>query len=475
MQDRTTAPASSTPIAVLDLDGVRVSDGRRFPFALTAGALPIGALLDSCRRHEFAQLWVMPRAEEHVRWQRQDWGAWHALTREPDAHLTPRTWCVVAAPGAYGTIGLARPGHESRPHLWRMARDGAELLEGLCAVRRHAGVSWEWSAGHTAMELLRSTHRGRNALPLPLPPPAVPEPVTAQRSIEPPLMWMRDLRPEERGRRWLWAYDKNGMYLGACASLPLAGMGVPLAIGPGMLDAAGWQPPTSQPGYWQVEIAAARQCEPPGFPPIVGGGGGLRRAGMESAIWVMTPTVRLLLELGMPPSAIRAAYVWPDHHQYLQAWYKRLGTARSDLMLDGAAGKLGARLALAATKQLYTRGIGWLEMPSETWRTADNPLARPDIAQAVRAAARANLYRDLLRLDPHAGPLPFAVAKNDTIYVTSDEDDAIKAAPAGLRLGEGLGQWKPVWREPVALAEAIAAIRDGSAVPLIRRLAERER
>ena len=454
-------------IAVLDPAGLRVSDGRRWASS-PHDHRPIGAMLDFCRAHNLGQLWIHPAADALLDWRAEAWHGFRPLGKE-DTRDRPRFWSTVVRAGVYEQTALVRPAYELAPACWRLAADGRELLEALCRFRLSVGVPFAYSGGHTAMDLLRATHSGRGTLTLRTPPPDIPAPVLAHGgSIEPDLSWLRPLTAAERARRWLHCFDKNGAYIGACASLPI-GDGEPCEVA--HLRVLTAEPAELRlPGFWLLYGPDVRAVQPAGLPPVVSP----RSVGPEDDVWVTTPTLRLLLELGLPPTAIERGIVWPEHHQHLQRWYKSLKDARDVLGDEARLGVPGAAMALRAVKRVYTRGIGWLGMRSPTWRTPDNPLARPDIPPMVRAAARANILRNLLRLDPaDATPSPFALAI-DAIYVVSDEEDPAAAVPAGLRIGTGLGQWKAQWARPIPLAEALPAIDSGRPGRFFRWLWTRE-
>lgn len=464
-----------TALAVLDESCVRVSDGRRFPLPSPHDRLGIGAVLASCHRHGLGQLWVHPRAEGLLDWSRESWAGFRPLghTEEERNPQTPRHWARVVRPGVYEETLLIRPAHDRKERLWAGAEDGRELLAALCRFRLALGLPFAWSPGHTAMDLLRQTHSGRrNTLTMPVPPPDLPPEIVARRAarvaaMEPDLQWMRHLTPAEAGRRWLHGFDKNGCYLGACASLWLAGAGAPMRLDPDVLRVLSPEKPeTSLPGYWQVYEGDVRAVQPAHLPPLVPH----KAYDDEGTAWITTPTLNLLLDMGFDRLQIEAAYVWPDRHQWLQPWYKRVADARKVLVGEAQLGASGAAIALAAVKTIYTYGIGYLEMgdsprhdgrEDDTWRTYDregnrsNPYDRPDIAHTIHGAARSNLYRALLRIDPADPHQPFLVAGVDSFYLTSDEEDPARALPKPLRYGrDDLGQWKAKLARPVPLAEA---------------------
>jgi hypothetical protein len=167
--------------------------------------------------------------------------------------------------------------------------------------------------------------------------------------------------------------------------------------------------------------------------------------------WLSTISVEYARELG-GLAGISEAYIWPEAHRPLDAWYKRLRGARETLRTRN-------RTAYTALKLLYTHAIGCLDGHWLREKCEPEALYRPDWRHGVIARARTNLYRNAAKAYESSGQIPFAAAA-DCWYYVSDEADPIAANP-GLRLGDGLGQYK-VKNAAIPLTDVLDVLSDAT-------------
>jgi hypothetical protein len=231
---------------------------------------------------------------------------------------------------------------------------------------------------------------------------------------------MRALTAEERGMRYMHAFDKNWMYISACSGLKL-GFGKPEHITGGH-DA--WD---GRPGYWLVTPGSRIANEWAMLPPMIS-----ERAQRS---WVSTPTVEVALEQ-YTSLVFRDAWVYPEYHNPLTAWARRLKAARETLRDSNP-------VAYGVLKSCYSQAIGWLGLNKLKDGTEPVDLYRPDWRHAIIATARANMYRNVAKAYQASGIAPFAIATDCLYYVTDSICDAgLFASKLGLRLGDAVGEYK---------------------------------
>ena len=404
----------------------------------------IESLARSARARGLDQLWLHP--------------SWHptpddaALWRETEygMRLDPRQpahWTMAYRPGMYGGSALVSVALD-RNHVWDAAQDARTLVDAVSLYTRHMGTPYAYSPGATGTRLLRGMHGGAHALPIDL-PGELPAPASEPR-IECPIHWIRPLTPDERAAKYLHSYDKNGAWLGAAANLAL-GYGEPEHVVPPNMTADDLK----LPGYFRVHLSERWQPVPAArlpLPPILP-----RPRRGSSLVWITQPMLALLREMDAD-MGITEAWVWSTTHKPLTPWQKRLRDARAALMADEAP---AARIALGAVKMTYTHTLGRLGSKGTDGGLIGTDLYRPDWMQHNRALANANMHRQLWRMVTADGVYPFAVGGQDCFYVVSDEPDPIKAAPASLKLGGALGQWK-VKDAGVPLGEVLAELERGA-------------
>ncbi len=279
-----------------------------------------------------------------------------------------------------------------------------ELYHELCAFAGAVGHRWIRSGAITSDMMLWHHWHGR------IEPAIIPEIVDLERNDYTALYSTRlelpDVRVIAEGlelnrepMRWCYGFDLNANYLGAASNLALP-TGAPVEmtfVGPVSGGRAAGTP--IPPGYWRP------------------GGGD---------VWVTTPA--------LSPGPFQG-WGYPEHHQYLQPWYKALRDARAAL-IPGAA--------LDAVKATYRQGWGRLMSPNRSSSDFALRLYQPYWGQAVVANARERLRRRIAKL-----PYPPAAVDTDAIFVISRREDArVLALELGLEIGNGLGQWRIIGRCP---------------------------
>lgn len=308
--------------------------------------------------------------------------------------------------------------------------DAAALLDAVEAFRTAVDFTYLFSAAATVHKMIN----GRREIGVPEPHPPI-EWAQAAWSV-PTHTWLRPLSSEEQGRGWVRAFDRNGSYLAAWRSCVL-GLGEWVEEGPRPLAVG---PESRRPsGYWLIDPPAV----PAGLPdPFT------RHRGRDGdPIWVTTPLVQLATELGSPVR-LYASYVSMDKGRALDAVAARLDAARLALADQPAP--------LGAVKECYKGGTAWFEhglKPPE-------PLARPDWRRTIIDRHCANTFRALQK----AAPGPFALSEIDCALFALESPDAV---PEGLRMGSGLGAWKPKG-EPVPMTTVAAALESGGARAALR-------
>lgn len=253
-----------------------------------------------------------------------------------------------------------------------------EVLEFMDAT----GTLWRMSGAVTSDAWLRD-HYGSK-----LRQTEYPE-IARDGNLEPDLRWKRDVSAREKRARFCYAFDANAMYLGAASSLALP-VGKMVHSIPPLANAEG-------PAYWHA------------YP---------------DEYWAATPTFSMTFEYADD------GYWWPEHHRFLEPWYKMLRDARAKLL------PYGDSPALQAVKQVYRMGIG--RLGSERRSMPNDPLYQPYWRHAVQAQARCNLLRRVDRLAQG----PVAIDVDCLYFLTSSPDPAKFAAKIGLPLGERIGEYK---------------------------------
>lgn len=315
------------------------------------------------------------------------------------------------------------------------ATTGAGLLAALVQLEDQLGTWFTATPGRTAEAMIRTDlrRRGRHELV------ELPELVT-RGHLEGPFDWIRPLTPDEASRPYVLALDKHAAYLTAMGHLEL-GIGEPEhQLRENFPEA---QFDRRLPGYWHVRtrnyplapsapISDKRSEQvnlgsPVGLPdPTRASGAPGRREESDGWRWLTTPSVRAANDLGLLLE-LDQAYVWRQHGRLLAPFAARIRGARD--ALSAQPDSEAVRIALSALKRLYASLIGRLRMVRES---GPDPLFRPDWHDHLVAEARVNLWHNARQLAE-----PPAACAIDCWYVPS----TTAAAPAGLKLGGGAGEY----------------------------------
>jgi hypothetical protein len=285
------------------------------------------------------------------------------------------------------------------------------------------GIGWRFTGGVTGIDLAGTFPRRRMRLAAADPPP--PAKVAA---IEPDFHWSRKPLSDEAAAGWLHCYDANAMYLGA--------------YGQAAVNLGGWRHAEApefdpkMPGYWLLA-----ELPEPGdrlLPDVANPTG--RDTGGRPGGWLTTPTLARMAELGCE---IRPRAAWlpdGDYGRWYEPFYERLRDARAAL---SAWADVDSAAVLAAVKFVWHQTHGMFTVRSQ------GAQFRPDHRHVVMATARAGLSRRLGAIADAERRWPLAVATDNLAYASADPDP-VRACPAGLRLGAGLGEFKVAGTLPMA-------------------------
>lgn len=257
--------------------------------------------------------------------------------------------------------------------------------------------------------------------------------------------WMRPLTSTESEATWCHGYDQNAAYLSAVSQATL-GLGEPEHHRDGRAF------DKKLPGLWKI---TGPEPDNVLLPPIVDA----RYIGKP--VWVFTPTLAYLHELGQEPEILEA-WVWPESRRLFSTWAKTVDTARLSIKHQRSIFPDDPDLTAAesAVKATYTGFVGRFSYSAE--RTEDGqalvPWHRPDWHGTVLALARVNLHRKLTRFGAETGRWPVAVF-TDEVFYTADGADAATERPEPMTLGMNLGAWKTS-RSGRVSAELMAACAD---------------
>lgn len=409
----------------------------------------IADLAELAQRYGHGQVWIHPSAHESL-------GLPPRLAGAPDPSRraregiphpfteTPSSGWRVTPPGLHSFQTVQPPGSPRSIDVGYLAYDDAaglaalEPAEAVSALELYAsaiGYPYRWSPGHVGAELLKYG-RGRWG-----PSVANPPPPMASAPTETDLAWWRAPTLEELLEGYVHAFDCNGRYLAACASIEL-GLGMP-----DELHGRGIRFDRTRPGYWLAELGP--HALGPAIPDALPG----PAAGPR---WYTTPTLELAEQVGALRE-ITHAYVWLESSRALGTWQRRIRDARAKLVGHPEPGP-DTIAALGLVKRTYTVTIGSF---AGHFREPGHELYRPDWRHHVIALARSNLARRIAR----AGIRPLAIDV-DCIYLHSLEPDPAVAG-AGLGLGLGLGDFKHAGTLPANVAAR--ALEEHRPIPALAR------
>lgn len=290
------------------------------------------------------------------------------------------------------------------------------------------GQAWHGTPGVAGMALLRALAprtkvRGRLTTPT-WKAPAGPE---ACREAEfTGKTWFRSMTT-----RYEHGYDASRMYLAAAQGCEV--------LAPWTLRNTGkvaFDPRLA--GWWKVELHPWTIDD---IPHPAGPGDELVR-------WITTPTAILLTELVEQGvyGGFEVIDSWTgEGRRLLRKWgeclehtYQRATAAAQERDGDGYLTDRAhdaARVA-RATKEVYREAWGLLNRQT-------NSIFRPDWHHTILAHARCNLWRKVWKIGRTEDRWPVVIDNNDNVWYGSDNPDPVEACPAGLTLGDALGQFKP--------------------------------
>jgi hypothetical protein len=405
--------------------------------------------------HRIRQLWIHPSAHQHL-------GLPDAHGDNPQAP-EQHPWMTGPGlecdpPGLAAWVNLRPAGGDRRRALvftlyeradranWKKASSGQVLRDAVETFNGQMprGCGYYYSPNETSAAVIRHHDRGNLTL-VDVPPPAAGR-------IRHISRWSRPLGSLEEGATWLHAYDVNAQQLAVWNT----------KLGQGQAEhrvSPPWTPACRRmPGYWLTQLPAAWRPDlslPDLLQPWT-------RTG-EETVWLPTPYLELLDELGAP-IAVDEAWVWPVSSAWLEAAGKTFRNARA--ALTGRDDEPAA-IALTVIKQIYASRVGAFR-PHDLDTARPDPLIRPDVRDAFISKSFCNDYRRTRKIGAASGRWPVAIYA-DAVYYASEDPDPVKSAPAGLTLGSGLGQYKVVHSVPVGV------VADELGQPGFQRAIERYR
>lgn len=335
------------------------------------------------------------------------WTAWHGEGR-------PSIAVVVLDKG---WLDPKRMGVSGEPFL-RADHDPVTAAYLLSRYRELTGVPYTMTAGTSGVHMLRAEFRGRRRVPL-FKWDGHGSP--AEDVQEHAAVWTRQPTDDERAMPYVIGYDVRAAYLAAAGVADLAVNALEHVGVNGGFDRAGYWL-VSTPGRWQPY---------PMLPPLSNKGG-------DRAAWLTTPTVRLLLEHGMPEEAIVDAWLSSGRSGHTARLLRRPAERLRDALAELADATAEDAEVRSAIKATYRETVGMLRRGT-AW------VMRPDWSDTIIAQSRANLLRKAIKIGHKEGRWPLKI-DTDCLYYAAPTDDPREACPAGLRLwdpssmtGAGLG------------------------------------
>lgn len=377
-------------------------------------------ILDTAVRIDARQVWIYPGCREAFEWAGLDY--WSTTISAASWGGPIWIWAKRHRDGMAVEISFLHD--DPARHKWA-GLDPPRLLAQIDAFSDALGARWSASGAITSDRWLRAHYRAPGGLRL----AASDAPDVKVSSTGPAGMrhWARPLGPAEAGHVWVHAFDVNAMFLAAASSL---------ALPVGQAHHLDRPAPTPKvPGWWRLE-------------------------GIDE--WIPSPTLELLLQRDVDGRLVDVAeaWTWPEHHRWLEPWYRALRIARGRLE--------PGTVAAGALKQVYSAGVARLGSLKRASGATD-PLYQPYWGAAVRAEANARLERKLHRVRDHHGRAPFALDVDCTYWTADDPDPVSFAASVGLDLDDQLGHFKHAGTWPAAAldpaattcAQIVAHLREG--------------
>jgi hypothetical protein len=387
-------PQSDYSIGALDAEGLHVIAKAGATYLPMTPPPTVLDMWELARRLDLRQIWLTTDAVLAlglpVELDRRNPGAHPFLDsgalRHPDRQTVLSPWLTHwSADGEHRLLEISVPGWDRGSPFHSCAGFAPGLAGEVGEFVERSGMLWRRNGQTTSDAWLREHVRDLRSTEAP--PPG------DDGNLEADLRTVRELTDAERRLRFVHAYDANAMYLGAASSLSL---------------------PVGQAKYYPADLAPGPQIKA-NFGP------GYWRCG---DVWVTTPTAAY-----SNTHPIVECWKWPEHHRFLEKWYRVLRDARKALV------PFGPSPALDAVKATYRQGIGQL---ASHRKDRSDPLYQPYWRHAIQAEARTRLERRIATLLVS----PFAVDV-DCIYVLGNLPDAeITARRIGVPLGDGIGEFK---------------------------------
>ncbi|ACZ32410.1 hypothetical protein Xcel_3411 (plasmid) [Xylanimonas cellulosilytica DSM 15894] len=460
-----TGPAAAgfrAAAAVVDLDGIWLSNGEQMPWFTSGPPTHVGQLMLLAHHLNLGtqttkylsagpQVWVGADLARHMGIDVASIEAAEEKDRDKVAHeVTANAAAITDAIDKGYSLGGDGKSLGRWTRVWKgtaksvwlvllpaMTRDAASvalmsgdpdhatLAKRIGLLADQLGAPYHLSPSSTGLDLMKALRRKDHERFFSVTEPI--EPATIG-NLETETNWCRKPDGDELEHQWVHAYDRSGSYLAGVSGLEL-GVGEPIHHPEGTAFVP------RLPGYWKIEVPESGDWRMPNPLDWRGKSAGRTR-------WMTTPALEFALEQEYAPTILEA-WTWPEHARVLDPWYERIRDARTALDTDD----IDAQAARDQLKQIYAHTIGMLG--SGTYREGKEGY-RPDWRHHIVAKARTNVLRRVATIGRDSGRWPVAIA-TDTVLYTSNEADPVKAWPGGPKtLGRELGRYKPEGSVPLA-------------------------
>jgi hypothetical protein len=261
----------------------------------------------------------------------------------------------------------------------------------LDRYHRATGMSWRGTCATTALAAIRLTWEDAPRQPRWTHPGNVGHAAG-------PLVWSRELNPDEATWGHAHTFDANAAYLGSAGGAVLAWSTLD-HTGPRTFD-------RRVAGYWRVALGDSTRAwmRDPARPPLIPPG-----RIVDGHAWLTTPLADLLGQLGDP---LRVVETWTasDAHgqpgaRVLRQWAESVRDARA-AVATMPAGPVRTHLEIAV-KHTYKDAVGGMQRPGMR-------IVRADWAHIVIDLWRATLLRRLIQVRETQGVWPYEV-KTDAV------------------------------------------------------------
>jgi hypothetical protein len=440
----------------VDPNGEYVSMDDGYQTALPAGALSYGdELLDQhARMAQRESVLILPHA-----W--RDPAARERLRLAGWAHTQPRegeeldngwgAWTTYTKGVQVVHVGILKIMEPAKTPLFPLDATPHVISRRLADFHRLVGVPYRKTPGVVGTAMIRDRYE-QQADDRPHSQPrwflaTWPEGVRGAGDI----IWSRPREGRELEAGWIHGYDIHGAYLAAAGMADLAWGDLSRVVLP-RFD-------PSQAGFWLLEGHSTHAPKWPGDPNGIRTPPLIHRARYreDGSVWLSTPMVRFLVDLGARP-VIREALVaapvprGPATRRLLRVWSEHIRDARRNAFQFPNDGD---RHAFKKTlKRVPNESIGLLSPTTRRGR-----LYRPDWTWTVRDVNRVNLLRKIRDIHHRTGRWPVRV-RTDAVYYALDLEDPGVAATAQLDIALAAswspGRWHTIstdvaheWTDPI--------------------------